>query len=313
MKMNLLYLARLAVKVPNMLFLKKIIKQQIPIDQFSYSYSSGKLYLKDIGCYVSKTNNLFVLNGYNFLTNLRDNRNAIIEAGDTGLVIKIDELVFNVNYWDELNILKEVFADGIYNYVLNEKMVLIDVGMNVAVTSLFFAKNELIEKIYSFEPFAKTFAYAIKNIQSNPAVGHKINPRNYGLDKSNQFVEVKYIIDNKGSVGVGGIPEGLLNAYKDNVAIEKIELRSGLEEFKSILAENEGASFIAKIDCEGSEYVIMQDLYEHGLLQKIKIFMIEWHEKGPSAIIELLSKAGFSTLSFGEHNSDVGMIYAVRP
>ena len=311
MNMNISHLVKLVAKVPNILFLKKILKHKIPLEDFSYK--SGKLYLKKINCHVSKDHNLFVLNGYNYIMSLQETCKADIQARDSGLTITIDGLTFHVNYWDELNILKEVFADGIYNYVLTERMSLIDVGMNVAVTSLFFAKNELIDKIYSFEPFAKTFNYAMKNIESNPSVAHKIVPKNYGLDKGNQFVEVKYIIDNKGSVGVGGIPEGLLNAYKENVAVEKIELRSGLEEIKNILEANPTASFIAKIDCEGSEYVIMNDLYEHGLLQKIKVFMIEWHEKGPSEIINLLSKSGFSTFSFGEKNADVGMIYAVKP
>ncbi|RWZ88328.1 MAG: FkbM family methyltransferase [Hydrotalea sp. AMD] len=310
--MNLFNLFKIVLKVPNFLFIKKILRHEIPIEDFDYSISKKQLYLKRLKVSVHKDKNLFVLNGYNLIINLIEKCNAQIISSDDGLLIKIDNLKFNINYWDELNILKEVFVDGIYNYVINENMSLIDIGMNVAITSLFFAKNDKIEKIYAFEPFPKTFNYAIKNIELNNHLAHKIIPRNYGLDKENQFLDVKYIVENKGSVGVKGIPKDLLATYKSNIQIERIELRSGLNEIKTILNENPYSNFIAKIDCEGSEYVIIDELHEKKVLRRIKVFIIEWHEKGPSQIIKTLNVNGFDVFSFGDCNKDVGMIYAFR-
>jgi ABC-type hemin transport system substrate-binding protein len=48
---------------------------------------------------------------------------------------------------------------------------------------------------------------------------------------------------------------------------------------------------------------------EH-LLNRIDIFVIEWHEKGPSDIVSMLKAAGFTVLSLDGNAVNHGMIYA---
>ena len=39
-----------------------------------------------------------------------------------------------------------------YNFVFDMQIVVIDIGMNVGDTTLFFAANPFVKKVYSYEP-----------------------------------------------------------------------------------------------------------------------------------------------------------------
>jgi hypothetical protein len=70
---------------------------------------------------------------------------------------------------------------------------------------------------------------------------------------------------------------------------------------------------VAKIDCEGAEYEIIDSLYHSGKLNAIEAIMMEWHRDGPDHLLRVLTNAGFTVLSCS--TSDVarqGMIYALR-
>lgn len=66
---------------------------------------------------------------------------------------------------------------------------------------------------------------------------------------------------------------------------------------------------IVKMDCEGSEYHIFEELEKRNCISKVWAYIIEWHDDGPADIINLLKKHNFVTLSM-QDSSDKGMIYA---
>jgi hypothetical protein len=69
---------------------------------------------------------------------------------------------------------------------------------------------------------------------------------------------------------------------------------------------------MAKIDCEGSEYEILDALDQANLLNKFKIVIMEWHEKGPEKLETYLRKNNFTIFSRRPKSKAIGMIYAVR-
>jgi len=226
------------------------------------------------------------------------------------LIIEINSLKFFVQTEEEIFILKEVFLDGIYNIIDNGHNVLIDIGMNVGITSLFLASRGN-KKIFSYEPFKPTFDQALRNFKLNPQFITYIEPSNFGLGEKNETLVVDYFYELKGNMSISGIPQGIQkNGNKTNQ--ETIIIKDVNEILKPILKSHEGFDFILKIDCEGSEYAIINSLNKENLLTEIKSIMVEWHSKGPEPIVEILSKAGFTIFSFTPLSKSVGMIYAVR-
>jgi hypothetical protein len=89
----------------------------------------------------------------------------------------------------------------------------------------------------------------------------------------------------------------------------EVKIKDVSEIFNSIYEENKQVNFVVKMDCEGSEYEIMQRLDETNLLSKIKIFMIEWHDEGSKVLEEILIRNDFVVFSRNLATNS-GMLYA---
>lgn len=253
---------------------------------------------------------LFVLKGYSLIKDLHVFCNAIFSFAQT-LEIRIDNYAVKINTWEELFILKEIFIDGIYNLFIpeGERAILIDIGMNVGMTSLFYAKKEEIKAVYSFEPFIETFQFAKINIELNPDVKAKLNIYNYGLGKCDREEYLDYNSEFKGSMGINGLPAHI-PINRNNTQKMKILIKDVSKEFENIIKANAKTKIILKVDCEGSEYEIFERLLNSSILNSIDYIMMEWHIKGPLYFIKILREFGFNVISFNGYNPTIGMIYA---
>ncbi len=136
---------------------------------------------------------------------LQKDQNAVFLLEGDKLYADVKGLRFHLETKEELYILNEVFVKGDYAFENNEEFVFIDIGMNVAITSLYFSAKPNCKKIYSFEPFEDTYKQALYNISLNEQ-GKKITAFNYGLGSSERTLEVDYLPEQKGSMGIGGVP-----------------------------------------------------------------------------------------------------------
>ena len=82
---------------------------------------------------------------------------------------------------DGVLIAQEVFENGEYDFDIAEPAVVIDIGMNIGIASLYFASRDDVKAVYGFEPFKPTFDHAIDNFKINEKYSNKIHPQNCGL------------------------------------------------------------------------------------------------------------------------------------
>ena len=106
----------------------------------------------------------------------------------------------------------EVLCHTGYDFFVNEPYIMIDIGFNIGITSLYFARNENIKQIYGFEPFRPTYEQGLKNLELNPELARKIKLFDFGLGSSDKILEIDYNPDLPGSMstvsdrfGGGGI------------------------------------------------------------------------------------------------------------
>jgi FkbM family methyltransferase len=222
--------------------------------------------------------------------------------------VEINNTNHRINYWEELLILKEIYLEGIYNISFKGNFALIDIGMNVGLTSLFFANQPNCEVVYSFEPFDSTFKLAQENLALNTCA-KKISVKNFGLGFPAREILVDFNEEFKGSMGINGMPNFIKNKLESKK--EKLVIRDVGEQVNNIVLSYQG-TIVAKIDCEGAEYEIIDRLNEQNLLSSISFFMIEWHLKGPNKLKDILNNNGFTVFSFNEKNNDIGMLYATK-
>ena len=220
--------------------------------------------------------------------------------------VKID--ISNVPH-EAMGITKEVFIQKCYDLKFNFDAVLIDIGFNRGIASLYFATCPNIKKIYSFEPFRPTYELAEKNMKLNPHLSQKISSFNYGLGREDASLELPYMHTATGGMSTTNyVAKG-----KKNVTKETVIINDAAKEIDSIITNHKNEHIIIKCDCEGAEFEIFERLNEEGLLGSIDVVMIEYHFEKPDRLLNILTENGFvaqtKTLSI---KSGTGYIYSVR-
>lgn len=212
-----------------------------------------------------------------------------------GFIVSFLDLRIYIESPEEFLILKEVFVTNDYNFIINEKSVVIDIGANIGISSLFFSRLNSVDAIYAFEPVLDTFNQAQYNFELNKSI-HKVKHiKNVGLGENNRKEIFLYNKQTKGNTGVRGI---LSPSYARNTTNEEVEVQinEATYEIEQIIRQSANKKIIVKMDCEGAEYEILGNLKKE-TLDKIHILILEWHDKGAKELEELLLASGFIVFS----------------
>lgn len=226
-----------------------------------------------------------------------------------GVLMTFNGLKIYVESYEELFILDEVFVQNDYNFLTDEKVIVIDIGANIGISCLFFSKLSNVKKIYAYEPVKATFEQAVVNLELNKEISKVVELNNFGLGKNNR--EEIFLFDRnvKGNTGTRG---AMSTSFNSERGIEtKVQIKNVAEQIRIVVAANPSAKIVLKMDCEGGEYEIFESLSESGMIAKIDYLMMEWHDMGASVLEAVLIKNGF--ICFSKRLAfNSGMIYAVK-
>ena len=197
--------------------------------------------------------------------------------------------------------LYEIFCDNLYvksHCKINNGDIVVDIGANVGFFS-YFAICKGASKVYSFEPSKKS----VETLKSNFNFPNLIVEES-AVTKSNG--EVTFYYDELSSIG-----SSLYNPELGNGVVCK---STNLNYY--VVQNNIPKINYLKIDCEGSEYEIIEDLSEDYLRYNIDNICMEYHNNTDGRLIPLLDKlkkCGFNVESEMGHNEiggELGVFYA---
>jgi len=250
----------------------------------------------------------FFVENRDFFRSLYDRGFGVrISGGD--IVLTINGLSFYANCRDDMNFIGELFFENAYNFKSDRPICVIDIGMNIGLASLLFAKKNEVREVHSFEPFRSTYERALANLGLNGAVSGKIHAHNFGLaDKDWEGQILVPQTSDSGAMSTIGTGEGIpVNiAVRDAATV----LRPIVED-----ARARGLDVMVKVDCEGSEFAIFETLIANDLLRQLSGFMVEWHAmfdgKTQETLIKPLREAGFVVFDRSPPTGN-GFFYAAR-
>lgn len=202
----------------------------------------------------------------------------------------------------------EIMVNGTYNVCCKDDAAVIDIGMNRGVASLFFAAQENVKAVYAFEPFTPTLTLAQKNLGLNPELSKKIRTFACGLGRDDRMLQIPYSVNSSDSMSTTHTVR-----VKKNVHIETVAVKDAAAQLSPILEENKNRRMIVKCDCEGAEFEILERLSEKRLVDKIDVFLMEYHFKEPDSLVRILMENGFAVhVTQGSRDPIVGYLYAVK-
>jgi FkbM family methyltransferase len=206
----------------------------------------------------------------------------------------------------ELKILdKEIFGNEIYKINIKKKNPLIfDIGSHIGLSILYFKKNFPDSKIVGFEPNPNVFPLLEDNIKGNNI--RNVTLYNLALSKNNG--ERILYIDSSGD-GAFSTSSFIPNAWNGKqksrgIKVKTVKLSTYIHKPVDLL----------KIDTEGAELEILQDLYTSKKFNLIKNIVLEYHpvkKFGLKRVLEILKSEGFTINTKEDMNGDEGLIFVI--
>jgi FkbM family methyltransferase len=193
----------------------------------------------------------------------------------------------SVNYFDRAPLLSmfiEIFMRQEYAFVARtESPLIVDAGANIGLATLFFKHRYPDARILAFEPEPETFAMLQRNVSGNHLSDVSLFQLALGRDN--------------GSVRLQGSPGNLATTTLEGVwddpltdsLVEAARLSSFIDEPVDML----------KLDIEGAEQAVLEDLVAASKLHLIREMVVEYHhhiapeESSLGDLLALLDANGF--------------------
>lgn len=196
--------------------------------------------------------------------------------------------------------IEEIFGENEYLVPGMENIespVIVDVGANVGVFSLYVKLMNPSAELYCYEPAPNALSLLHQNLNNHEdVVVHEC-----GLSNVHGTAQIQLNARNTGQ-------SSLIKGANNLLGEVEIELREGV----SIFSDNQIEDIdILKIDTEGSEVAILQSLSEGGKLGKIKFIVLEYHSEFDRREIDQLLK-GFTVFGLSSHSLNLGQVKYIR-
>lgn len=211
---------------------------------------------------------------------------------------------------DDLIILDEVFLRRLYDLTPNREPFVLDIGMNVGLAALFYAGIKGWE-VLAFEPFPETFAEAERNIERS-GLADRIHTRNSGVAADTGTVEIAYNAEARATNGLFGNLNADRTEPDGRIEVRLVGATEALDEAIALAGDR---PILAKIDCEGAEYEILDRWAETGGLDRIATLIVEYHlirpEHDSKRLVDLFLAHGFIVQHLWG-GPEAGGLFAIR-
>lgn len=178
----------------------------------------------------------------------------------------------------------EVFATDIYNFKTDidktKKYSVLDIGANRCYASIYFAQKDWVKDVYAFELVENTAKFAQKNIDINLKYKNKIFLYPFGLGKEDKEITIETLPHRD---GCNTIEQSFFDSYmpdeRGKGIFQTCKIKKSSQIIKKIVEENKIENIIFKIDAEGAEYDILEDLRDNfpEIFNKIEILVGDTH------------------------------------
>jgi len=201
---------------------------------------------------------------------------------------------------------KQMFYDDIYTHCdLDNLNVVLDIGANVGLFSLYMLKKHNCKRIYAIEPTKKAFVQLSDSLNDEPNASiHKVAIYDY-TGKS------KIKTDEQNST-ISGFHNEEIHPYSNNSMNEEEVDVIKLCDFLN--NHNIDHVDLIKIDIEGAEYAVIDSLSDLDILKSDR-YLIEYHSseiKNTKRIVERFKFLGYNILNLEDPNFDktLGFFFA---
>jgi len=247
-----------------------------------------------------------LLRNYRAIGDLAGRGETRFDWDDASISAETSGVHYRLESTADIMVAHEVFVQRMYGGHTPECDLVLDVGSNIGLGSLFFSQA-FDARVYAYELSPSTAMRAQANLLLNPQLAQRITltPSGWG-DRSG---EAEIVVHPEMHASHSFVQPATWTGE-----IERVAIMDAAEELSKLLPEA-SRGVLLKLDVEGAEYDIIRHLDRNGLLASFKVVFIEWHRvsgRDPEEIRNSLAANGFHWFEDRHPLVDVGMIRAFR-
>lgn len=202
---------------------------------------------------------------------------------------------------------KQMFYEDIYSHCdLSNLNVVVDIGANVGLFTLYMLKSRNCKKIFSIEPTNKAYSqmFNVLNDERNTSL-HKLAIHNF-----NGKSKIKSVEDNSTISGFIDDVHPYTNHNMNEEEVDVVTLKTFIDNNKLQHID------LIKIDIEGVEYDVINSLSDSELLISDR-YLIEYHwakTKNIKSIVDRFKSLGYNITNLEDPNfeNDLGFFFAKK-
>jgi hypothetical protein len=319
---SLLRLVKKVLLVKSFFWAQGLVTNSISARDVQYNRKTGGLLLKRLGFCINK-GQCFLLDSYYWALQLKEQQEARFYYDEQDkLIVDVGGVRLSIRSAEEILSLKRLLIDGVYNKQFSRPVVVLDIGMNAGLATIYFANNPNVVVVLGYEPCEKQYNRAMYNISLNPLLSRKIQLSKVGISDS-KFKSIAMSppeVTTQHSLFTSRIDYGMGPKFD----YEEINIEDAAEILDSIIIDYPGFDIVVNINLEHpeyhidgvSEYHLIRRLYNAEMLKLIDTIILRWRKSNskhsPSDISRQLSESGFSVLILSPYHPGEGILYAVR-
>lgn len=244
----------------------------------------------------------------NASANLKDNITRLEEKGfqlqelGNDLIVSNGSIKFKV---DTAATAQEVFCDELYKIPpslldRHKTYCVLDIGANRGYSALYFAAQKWVRRIDAFEIIPRTFNFALENFALNKKdIKKKINIYEYGLGNDTEEIKAFTVPDRD---DISTVSQKWLQSCCPHLAAAaqpvNVQLVQASFCLKDLMEHREISNIILKIDVNGAEHEILQELADNfpKIFEEIKIITGKTYSE-LDTILKILAPFNFKLVS----------------
>ena len=180
-----------------------------------------------------------------------------------------------------------VFSDYLKNYT--KPFCFIDIGANQGLYSLIAGNNKNCLKVFAFEPVPDTAGILTNNIGENN-LGSKSEVHVKAISSENTCHKIYINLEHSGATSIDQVTS-------ESRSSQAVDIETVNSSYLDELTLPKGVDIIIKVDVEGYEKVVIEQLIQTNFLSNINTIYYEYDTKiqdNMDAIEELLRQNGFA-------------------
>ena len=180
-----------------------------------------------------------------------------------------------------------VFSDYLKNYT--KPFCFIDIGANQGLYSLIAGNNENCLKVFAFEPVPTTAGILTKNIGANN-LGRKSEVHAKAISNENACHKIYINLEHSGATSIDQVTS-------ESQSSQAVDIETVNSSYLDELTIPKDVDIVIKVDVEGYEKVVIEQLMQTGFLHNINTIYYEYDTKiqdDMNTIEVLLKQNGFT-------------------